>query len=366
MLKNNTGPFIKNKKNSVQINQGIVFALTFLVAFAILKNGVIPYIYGYGTLISVIYPAIIILISILSSVLAEMAYYILVLKEDNLKYFLKNTNSHIYGLILGLILPINTPLYLVILASVVGIVVGKLIFGGTGFNVFNPALIGFIFIITFFGATISHNGGYLNSYEHSIYSNTPISNMQQLNVIAFNNTILPYGNVDKYIVGFIPGGLGTTSVLLCLLGFVILALRKDIKWRITIAYLLTIFFTTFLIGEISGIGLWLPLFVLLTGEVVFTSIFLATDSSTSPVTLEGQTLYGLIGGIITIILMFILKNPYAPFLAILIINMIIPLVDKIGLKINNNLVKTSALALLTIIFIVVTSLSAVLTYTGGI
>jgi len=322
------GPFIKDKNTTKTMMNHILIALTPIILFTILKNGVIPYKRGYIGLSGLIYPLIFILVPTISTYIFETLFKLI--KTKNIKETLKNTYSIFPGLFLGLILPLNTPLTIVILGSLVATIT-KIIFGGFGKNKLNPELVAKLLIIILFSSTIISKGGYLNAYEQTKFTNTPLLNASTINGIGNYETLVkPYGRLLNIFIGNVPGTVGETSALLCVLALIYLSYFKVIKWKIPVTYVLTVFAITYVIGGTSDLGIWYPLFQIFTGGLMFSAVFLASDPVTSPVTPIGQILYGIFLGILTVIIRYLTPFPEAAFISILIMNALVVILDRIG------------------------------------
>jgi len=322
------GPFIKDKNTTKKMMNHILIALTPIILFTILKNGVIPYKRGYIGLSGLIYPLIFILVPTISTYIFETLFKLI--KTRNIKESIKNTYGIFPGLFLGLILPLNTPLIIVILGSLIATIT-KMIFGGFGNNKLNPSLVAKLLIIILFSSTIISKGGYLNAYEQTKFTNTPLLNASTINGIGNYETLVrPYGRLLNIFIGNVPGTVGETSALLCVLALIYLSYFKVIKWKIPVTYILTVFAITYVIGGTSDLGIWYPLFQIFTGGLMFSAVFLAPDPVTSPVTPIGQILYGIFLGILTVIIRYLTPFPEAAFISILIMNSLVIILDKIG------------------------------------
>ena len=334
------GPFEKNNQTTQKMMLHLFIALLPIIIFNLYKNGIIPYNYGKVDILGMFYPLIFILIPTLTSFLIEFLYAIVFLKKRKckLKEYISESFSIFPGLFLGLILPINTPISIVVFGAFIATVVGKLLFGGFGNNVFNPALVGRLFIISSYAIVIGNNGGYLNAYEvDTISLATPLSNASSLSGIGTYETLVePYGNLWNFFLGFMPGALGEVSACLCILGFVYLTVTKVIKWKIPATYILTVFLMTYMIGSINGLGIWYPLFQIFSGGLMFGAVFMATDPVTSPTTSIGQVLYGLFLGILTVVFRYLTPYPEGVLTSILTMNMFVFIIDKIGAKARFN------------------------------
>lgn len=350
------GPFLKSKDTTKKMMLNLLISLIPIIIFNVYKNGIIPYQNNKISFISIFYPLLFVLIPTLTSTLVELLYGFIFLKKrkKELLNFVINSFSIFPGLFLGLILPINTPISIVILGAIVATGIGKLVYGGFGNNIFNPALVGRLFVISTYAIVISSAGGYLNAYEvDTISSSTPLSNASVVEGIGTYETLVePYGNLLDFFIGTIPGAVGETSALLCLLAFIYLTLTKTIKWKIPVIYVSTVFIMTYIIGGINGTGLWYPIFQILSGGLMFGAVFMATDPVTSPTTSIGQILYGLFLGILTVTFRYLTPYPEGVLTSILTMNMLVFILDRIGAKSRFNLKKSIVPLILSLTLII--------------
>lgn len=337
-FKFDNGPHMKNEDNTNKMMLRVLIALIPIVCFTIFKNVFVVYNTTDAKILELIHPILIIISSILTSLLSEYLY-IRFIKKD--KIFFKNLSKSfaiIPGLLLALCLPLNTPIHIVVFGSFCATIIGKMIFGGFGQNIFNPALIGYLLISASYSSKL---GNYLNLYElDTIGGSTPLTNLANLNYYGSYDTIVgKYGSLLNFFTGTIPGGLGEVSKVLILIAFIYLVLTKTIKWRIPVTYVGTVFFMTLIIGNATNYGLWYPTFHILSGGLLFGAVFMATDPVTSPITKVGQLLYGICLGILTVLLRFLTPYPEGVMTSILFMNMFTTLFDKIGLKVKYNFEK---------------------------
>ena len=327
-------PFIKSKNTTTNMMKNVIIALVPIILFSVYKNGYIPYKHGYITFAQIFYPLLFVFIGTLSTLFFETLYQVIFCKNKTLKEILTTSYAYMPGLFLSLILPINTPISILILGSFVSSIIAKMLFGGFGNNIFNPALVGRLFIISTYAMVITSNGGYFNKYElDTISSATPLSNASTFTEIAtYKDLIEPYGTLNDFFIGTIPGTVGETSALLCIIAFVYLTLTKTIKWRIPLLYVLTVFVMSFIIGG----SLWYALFSILSGGLLFGAVFMSTDPVTSPVTKHGQILYGLSLGLLTVTFRHLTPYPEGVLTSILTMNMFVFIIDKIGVKTKLN------------------------------
>ncbi|MBO4668206.1 MAG: RnfABCDGE type electron transport complex subunit D, partial [Bacilli bacterium] len=214
------GPFIKSKNSTARMMINVVIALIPIILFSFYKNGIALYLNGYTSFLGMFYPLLFILVGTFSSFAFEIIYELLFVKsEEKLVDVIRGTYAFMPGLFLSLVLPINTPIYLVVLGAFFATIVGKMIFGGFGNNIFNTALIGALFILSAYSLVITNNGGYFNKMEiDTISSATPLSNYSVIEGIGtYEEAAAPYGGMHNLFLGFIPGSVGETSSLLCII-----------------------------------------------------------------------------------------------------------------------------------------------------
>ena len=336
-IENKIGPFMKSNDSVSKMMRRVLISLIPIILFAIYKNGILLYLKGYTNFFGMFYPLIFIVLGGMASLLTEEIILYIFYHErgkDLIDAVLKNY-GFIPGLFLSLVLPINTPLALLFIGAVVASIV-KMIMGGIGYNIFNPALIGALFVLTCYGSIISLNGGYTNIYElDTISSATPLTNKALVSDITYDTLVEPYGGLSNYFLGFIPGSLGEVSSLLIICAFIYLSLTKTIKWRITASYVST-FLLSILLYTKCDYGVWYILFELMSGGLLFGAVFMATDPVTSPVTKNGQYLYGITLGILTFLIRFLTSYPEGVMTSILLLNMFVFVFDKIGSRIEFN------------------------------
>ena len=291
------GPFIKDTDSVSKIMHRYTFAFLPVILFVMFKHGILPFINGYTNIFGILYPLIFMAVGSMGSILSEEVFLIVFKKlknKDLIDNVIKNY-SYLPGFILSLILPINTPLAILFTGSIFGSIIGKMIFGGFGNNLFNESILASVFIYGSYGNLIT-----LADYE-----------------------IVKRNNLFDYLIGNVIGSLGTTSIILMILPLIYLIITKTIKWRVSIFYIITFI----LLGIMSGLPFYIPLSIIL-----FVATFL---TNLSPVTNKGSILYGITLGIVSFILYYTLGY-VGILISILILNMFIFLFDKIGSYIEFN------------------------------
>lgn len=347
------GPFQRSKTNTSSMMFHVLIALAPIIVFTFYKNGIVPYQHKLIGIGGLVYPLLFLLIPVFVCFVTEWigARFFLKKRGSELKDYLQHSYAILPGLFLGLILPIHTPISILIFGAMMATIIGKLVYGGFGHNLFNPALVGRLFVITAYAGVIASQGGYFNAYEADTISHaTPLSNVATIEGIGSYETLVkPYGSLLDFFTGMIPGAVGETSALLCILGFLYLTWKKVIKWRIPVFYIGTVFLLTMLIGCLNGLSLWYPMFQILSGGLFFGAVFMATDPVTSPVTKNGQVLYGIGLGLLTVVFRYFTSYPEGVLTSILTMNMLVFIVDAVGIQCKK---KENAIFVLAILLIV--------------
>jgi electron transport complex protein RnfD len=278
------------------------------------------YLYGFSALA-------LILVSVGSAVAAEYLFRRIIKASTTVGDF----SAVVSGLLLALILPPITPLWMAALGSIFAIIIAKEFFGGLGANPFNPALIGRAFLLMSFPAAITTwsmpNG--LKLAADSLSTATPLALVKQ--GTALSDVATYFGATDvtglfrQLFMGFRSGSLGESSILLILLGGLLLILLGVVQWIVPVSVIAA----TFLFSWAMGMN---PLFSILTGGIVFGAFFMATDYSTRPLTPLGQLCYGIGIGLITVVIRKFGGFPEGVTYAILIMNIATPYLNKLRVK----------------------------------
>jgi Na+-translocating ferredoxin:NAD+ oxidoreductase RnfD subunit len=241
--------------------------------FSLYKNVFLVFIENTHTFIEVIYPVLIILVACLTSFITERIFVWIDTNKNGFKR-ISPFNSIIPGLYLAMLLPINTPIYIVLIGALLATLFGKMLYGGFGENLFNPTAIGYIFIVILFGSILTNPDSYFNLVEKGKYISLPLSN---LSTFSYDKIVAPFGSLYNFIFGTVPGPLGTTNAFLMILSFALLSIFKVIKWKITLTFLLTVFIMTLIIGLNHDAGIWFPIFNILSGSLLFSGIYVRSS-----------------------------------------------------------------------------------------
>ena len=254
-----------------------------------------------------------------------------------------NEGYLVSGMLIPLVMPVDVPLWMVAVATIFAVVIGKEVFGGTGMNILNPALTARAFLFFAYPSKMSGDQVWVNTTsctESAVvdgYSGaTPLAQAIEQGDKVTSIVGDPLTTMDLFL-GFIPGSIGETSTLACLLGAVLLLASGIGSWRI----MLSVFVGGFAMGSIFNAFAVNPfmevpaLTQLLMGGFAFGAIFMATDPVTATQTNTGKYIYGfLIGFFAIMIRVFNPAYPEGMMLAILFMNVMAPLIDHYVVEAN--------------------------------
>lgn len=279
----------------------VIVALLPAVALAL-------YCFGIGA-------AIVIVTAIVGCVVTEyiISRYILGVKPS-----IGNMSAILTGLLLALNLPSNLPIWTVLIGCVVAIGIGKMTFGGLGCNIFNPALVGRVFLLLSFPVQMTTWPLPMENRMNYLDATTGATTLGQLKMDQISGA-----DVDllTQALGFTGGSMGEIGAIALLIGFVYLLCTRTITWHIPVAIIATVTVFSALIGVNVGVQL-------LTGGLMLGAIFMATDYVTSPMSHAGMLIYGVMIGIITVIIRQWGAYPEGVSFAILIMNGVTPLINR--------------------------------------
>lgn len=284
---------------------------------------VIPFIYVGGRV------AVTILTPIVTCVLAELVFCIFAKKQIPLS----DMSAIITGFIIAMLLPVTVPLYVPVCASVFAICIVKMPFGGMGKNIFNPAAAGVAFSILCFSEEV------FKYRDTKLISPLPFFGSEGITYASSPLSVIAEGKrPDIYsaelLLGNFPGPLGTTTVLVIAACFLYMVMRRTISWHIPVCFVAASAFIAFCWPRIPGSRWESVLFELISGALVFCAVFVATEPVTSPKTKVGRVLYGILGGVLTMLMRYFGSFEEGVCFAILLINAIAPQLDKVTLIIK--------------------------------
>lgn len=320
-----SSPYIRKNVSVKRMMLDVIIALMPVTLFAMIMNG------WNGIYVF--------MISIITMLIIELLCHMIIKWPSGMKIkelfskegFLKVKNTYtvnnitapiISALIYALILPAGCNGYVVFVGAVFGMLIGKMVFGGLGNNIFNPAAVGRIFVTICFGSTINESNGY-----DALAGATPLG-FTKGDLTATGG----YSLLDLFL-GNIPGSMGEVSVLMILIGAVYLFARRSADLRAALSYFLSFAFIMLFacVGASAhynkgNVGtMWL--YQLMSGGLLFGCVFMITDPITSPTSKFGRVVFGSIAGCITALIRVCGAYPEGVAFSILIVNMLAPCID---------------------------------------
>lgn len=270
------------------------------------------YFFGLGALV-------VSLVSMVSCVLFEYLIQRFVFKGKTTVW---NGSALLTGMLLSFNLPSNLPWWMVVIGAFVAIGIGKMTFGGLGNNIFNPALVGRVFLLVSFPAAMTT---WPVPMPFSLHYTDAETGATVLAMLKGGFGELP-SHIDM-MVGNMGGSLGEVSAVALIIGGIYLMIRKVITWHIPVSILLTVAVFTGILHACNPAEFASPLVHLLSGGLMLGAFFMATDYVTSPMTHRGQLIFGFGIGVITVVIRTWGAYPEGVSFAILIMNAVTPLIN---------------------------------------
>ena len=261
----------------------------------------------------------VICLSVASAILWELGFN----KVAKGQISIGDGNAALIGLLLAMLFPATIPWWAVITGTFIAVIIGKHIFGGIGSNAFNPVALAMAIMMISWKDLFNFDGMLLN-YDFEFTVIYPLAAAKH-----FGSASLDSFSLSDFLMGRQIGGIGATFGLGLILGGIYLALRGFIRWEISLAFLVGVYLTALLFNVINPGRFISPGIHILSGYTLIGAFFLATEDSSSPVNAIPMLLYGLVGGIMTVLIRNIGSYIDGVILAILVINLINPLLDKI-------------------------------------
>lgn len=322
LIKENS-PHINKDSSVKRMMLDVLIALVPVVIYAIVQ-------FGMGAVK-------VLLVSIVTMLLSEVIFVFLVNKKpydgsrvkfiERVKYaYSKATINNILtplisAVIYAMIMPAGCSIYITFIGALSGIVLGKLVFGGMGGNIFNPAALGRVITMVCFGSSVVYpnvNFGGIDAFS----GGTP------LGLLANDISVINLETIKNLFIGTVSGSMGEISKVCILIGGIYLIVRRSCDFRVVLSVILSFS----LVMLFSGIkqndnALLYMLYQVLSGGLLFGAIFMATDPVTSPVTRVGRITFGIMIGVISALIRLIGAYPEGVAFAILISNMFVPVID---------------------------------------
>lgn len=312
-----TSPFLKEETTTPWIMWQVVFTLLPIVAVS----------YYYFGLSAVF----ITLTAVLSCLLTEWLF-----NKNRSSYSIKDGSALITGLLLALTLPPGFPLWMVFIGGIVAIGMGKVIWGGLGQNIFNPALLGRAFLQAAFPTAITTwsppDGRYLElrgtNAAMPLFQGESVDGISSATPLALMKFDQVTTDLKDLLLGNTGGSLGETCGVLLLIGMVYLIYKRIINWHIPASIILTVAIFSGVFYIINPELYPSPLFMILSGSLLFGAVYMATDLVTSPITPKGIWIYGIGIGALIVLIRLWGGLPEGVMYAILLMNAATPLINR--------------------------------------
>ena len=298
-------PQVRTTKDTCRLMLDVIIALIPAIIVGVLQFG--------------LYPLVLLLTGVCSAVFWEWGYRRLFKKEASIG----DLSAVLTGLLLALTMPPTAPWWLPVIGTFFGIVVVKQLYGGIGKNFLNPALAGRAFLFSSY-ATIMASWSVPNALSGTVDGvsmATPLAGL-------YGDGLPAYFTAKSMFMGFLPGCIGEISTFAILLGFAYLLWRNVISWRIPLSFVGTVALLTLIFGKTGYSNVEWMLCNIFSGGLMFGAVFMATDYSTSPVTLKGQLVYGAGCGVLVVLIRYFGGFPEGVTYAILIMNLCTWAIDK--------------------------------------
>lgn len=297
-----------------------VGSIMWTVFFALLPAAAVG-VYFFGI------PGLTVLAGSILGCIAVEAVYQKMLGQD---VTVSDGSAALTGILLGMNIPPSSPLWMVLTGSVVAVVVAKQVFGGLGYNPFNPALVARVFLLISFPVhmtTWTAPAPFFALGADAVTTATPLGEVKMELMTKGTALAAEHFNAVGALMGNIPGSAGETSALALALGGLFLMFRGIITWHIPLSFFGSVAAVSWICNAINPAVYPGPTFQLLTGGLVIGAFFMATDYVTSPVSPRGMLIFGTGCGLLTIIIRYWGGYPEGVSFAILLMNMCVPLID---------------------------------------
>ena len=306
---------LSTQRIMTELTVGIALVLAYSVYFYFTKLGA-----DYG-----IHALLMILTALGTSIVVEVLWALFYKK--NIWKHLNTSFPWVTALLYVGMMGVNKPLYVIFIGSFIAIFIGKLVFGGFGHNIFNPAGVGRAVSVLSFGGFIT------DKFADVVTGATPNQVMETLGWVIKDPAVVTkyldqFGGLWSLATGGYVGGLGETNTLLILAVGIYLAVRKIIDWRVPVVFLGSLFAFASILAAMKGMGIWYPVFHMVTGGAMFGAIFMMTDPVTSPTSIPGRILFAFGCAVLVFLIRIKGSLPEGVIRSILFMNMMTPLIDR--------------------------------------
>ena len=246
------------------------------------------------------------------------------------KVSIADGSAALTGILLALNMPSTSPWWLALLGAVIAIVIGKQVYGGLGYNPFNPALVARVVLLISFPVQMTSwvTPTPFGSRIDAVTTATPLGEWKTAVMLTGKLPENITVGMDNYFIGNMSGCIGEVSALALLLGAAYLFWKKIITWQVPVSFIGTVIILGGVFWLVAPTRYPNPLFHLLTGGLVLGAFFMATDMVTSPVTTKGMLIFGFGCGLVTVLIRLFGGYPEGVSFAILLMNAATPLIDR--------------------------------------
>ncbi|MEJ2096266.1 MAG: RnfABCDGE type electron transport complex subunit D [Deltaproteobacteria bacterium] len=235
-------------------------------------------------------------------------------------------HAALIGLLFAMLLPATAPWWLVLTGTFVAIVIGKQIFGGIGSNAFNPVVLSVAILTVSWGNYFDFNEMYMH-FNLDFAATYPLATLKHFGVDAVSDL-----RITDFLIGRQVGGIGSIFGIGLIAGGIYLMIRGFARWEICLSYLAGIFVTAVIFNIADPARFAGPFFHICTGYTLIAAFFLVPEDASSPVNFSPMFIYGAAGGVMTVLIRNIGAYADGAMLAVLVVNLINPLLDKIRPK----------------------------------
>ena len=339
-------PNFRSKRHTNRIMRDLTCCLLVILVWSAVWYGMT---YGAAVGIRVILMAA---VSVATALATEALNF--KIRKYDVKKELKHSYSWVTALILTLITRVDVSYYALIIATITCIIVGKMVFGGFGQNIFNPAAFGEAIIMNNFAASKSPD--VTAKVYDALSGGTPMAAMNSYGWIIgkaqFPDFIAQFGGFGNMALGHYPSVIGGSCAILILLCGAFLLYRKDINYHLSLTYLVVLFILSLIVGLYHGSGIEYAVFQVLGGGVLFGTVFMMTDPVTTPISIPGRVIFAVGCASLTLILRWRANLPDGVLFSILLMNMLTPAIDRLsdGNQIKNRkTIRTKVIAVSAVI-----------------
>ena len=298
-----SNPHIRNNEDTRSLMLDVIIALMPALAMSV-------YVFGVTTLISAV-------VSVAGAVFFEWLYRKLLKKPQTIG----DLSAALTGLLLSMVCPPTLPYWMLLVGDFFAIFVVKQLYGGIGKNFLNPALAGRAALVACYASQMTSWAA-----PRTVDAVTAATPLAMMKAGEFEALTAQYSLSDMFI-GLIGGSAGEVSAMMLLIGGLYLIFRRVISWHTPVAYIGTVAVLTFLFPQ-GNDALTYMLYNVFGGGLMLGAFFMATDYVTSPVTREGQLIYGLGCGLLTVFIRYFGSYPEGVCYSILIMNCLVWIIDK--------------------------------------